>query len=347
MGDRDDFYLVLASNVAPKTFPHNAPNHFYTPLRQPIHLDGPSQWKVCLSELTYQNSIRTIINESIEIWKINPGELELIECMDYDEYSSQYLINTLKDDDKSHTYFLDENAIKNKGYNLEEGIVIRVERYNVIVKEYTFKEENASFTFDVTPHRNEKLKIFGKRKTKLMKTITLTPGYYHTEEKLCEEINRLLGKTIPGITFRITGNGEGKRFELETLQDQYYLLLKNDLHFILGFKEEKLVTPSPQVATFKADLVRGSFAMFIYCDICEPMMVGDMHAPLLRTSHIHDSQHGSVVNQVFNPPLYVNVCKPNISVIEVDIRTDSGLPFPLSPNGKLILTLHFARRMDT
>jgi hypothetical protein len=46
---------------------------------------------------------------------------------------------------------------------------------------------------------------------------------------------------------------------------------------------------------------------------------------------------------VFNPALYVRICKPHISVIEVDIRTDSGAPFSLSAEGKLILTLHFKR----
>jgi len=210
------------------------PNHFYTPLSQPLFLEDPSQWKVSLRELTYQNTIQTIIDEGVEVWNDALGELEEMERIDYDAHNSKYLLNLVSAEDDSHEYHLDENAIANAGYLLHEGVVVRVERNGAKVKEYIFKDALTSFTFEVTEHRNEKL-------------------------------------------------------------------------------------------------------------IMEHLMVGDSQAPLLRTTHLHNSEHGAVDNEVFNPALYVRICKPHIGVIEVDIRTDSGAPFPLSAEGKLILTLHFKR----
>jgi hypothetical protein len=339
--EKDEFYLVLPSNAAPKTFPHNVPHHFYTPLSQPLFLEDPTQWKVSLRELTYQNTIQTIIDEGVEVWNDALGELEEMDRVDYDAHSSKYLTNVFSTDDEAHEYHLDENAIASAGYLLREGIVVRVERSGVKIKENTLTDASPSITFVVTAHPNEKLIILGKRKTTLLRTVHPKPGYYATEEKLCEELNRVLHTTqFPTNTFSITGVGAEKRFQLDFLPPERRLVLLNGLQFVLGFKNMELAKP-PLTAPFKADLVRGSFAMFIYCDIVEHLMVGDSQAPLLRTTHLHNSEHGAVVNQVFNPAHYVRICKPHISVIEVDIRTDSGAPFPLSTEGKLILTLHF------
>ena len=78
----DEIYLVLPSNVAPKTYPKNEPNHFYTPLSQPLYLDK-SGWRVALKEITFENNIQTIIDETIEVWK-DEFEYELVEQMTFD-----------------------------------------------------------------------------------------------------------------------------------------------------------------------------------------------------------------------------------------------------------------------
>ena len=52
------------------------------------------------------------------------------------------------------------------------------------------------------------------------------------------------------------------------------------------------------------------------------------------------------MKHVFNPGFYMRVNKANISVVEVDVRSDSGEPFPFAKECKMLLTLHFKREKD-
>ena len=70
-----DFHLVLPSNVAPETFPNNEPNHFYTPLSKPLYFDGIG-WRVALKEITYQNSVLSVVDEYIEVWQDDDNAFE-------------------------------------------------------------------------------------------------------------------------------------------------------------------------------------------------------------------------------------------------------------------------------
>ena len=42
----------------------------------------------------------------------------------------------------------------------------------------------------------------------------------------------------------------------------------------------------------------------------------------------------------------MRVAKPNMNSIEVDVRSDSGEPFPFSKHVKMLLTLHFKREKE-
>ncbi len=108
---------------------------------------------------------------------------------------------------------------------------------------------------------------------------------------------------------------------------------------MLGFKEAHLI--ENKKADYKVELTRGACSMFVYCDMVESIMVGDVNVPLLRTTHLHTAEQGAIVNHVFNPPMYMKLSKTIVNMIEIDIRTDTGEAFPLSSHGKLILTLHF------
>ena len=179
---------------------------------------------------------------------------------------------------------------------------------------------------------------------KIQHSSSLSPGFYATPEKLLKELNRCVPASA-GVSFSLTEEeaGKGQHFRLDTLPPGHRLELTEGLHYVLGFPSPQL-TKVGQIADFPPDLQRGAFAMFIYCDIVEPNMVGNTLSPLLRTTHLESGvRHGVVLHQVFHPALYVKVCRTTISVIEVDIRTDTGEPFPLSQQGKMILTLHFKK----
>ena len=90
------------------------------------------------------------------------------------------------------------------------------------------------------------------------------------------------------------------------------------------------------------DLQRGFYSLFVYCDVVEHVVVGDVKAPLVRTVNI-TGKEGLTVNRSFQTVQYVPVQRKQFRTIEIDIRDDTGHPVPFQ-RGKVIVTLHFRRK---
>jgi hypothetical protein len=199
--------------------------------------------------------------------------------------------------------------------------------------------------FDVNTYPTLKLMIYGKPKSQLIWSGSPPSRNYPTAESLCKALNRLLRPHK--VAFSLLEEGAEKLFQVETLPQNMRIVLKQGMNYILGYRATEL-TKSGAVADFRADLKRGTTAMMIYCSLCEPTLVGDNQVPLLRIAHLTTvEQHGAVVNQTFDPPIHIPVNRGGgcmVNTIEIDIRTDSGESFPLSQDGKVLLTLHFRRQ---
>ena len=81
--------------------------------------------------------------------------------------------------------------------------------------------------------------------------------------------------------------------------------------------------------------------LYVYCDILEHVVVGDIMAPLLRIVNMEVTQ-SHAVHQIMNPPLFVPVQKKNFDTIEMNIMTDTGEPVPFM-DGKSVVVLEFKR----
>lgn len=97
---------------------------------------------------------------------------------------------------------------------------------------------------------------------------------------------------------------------------------------------------------FPANLYLGlPSQLYIYCDIVEPQMVGDVMCPLLRIVSLDPVKYvyGSNKMHVFSPPHYVPVMRREFDIIEIDIRSNTGenIPFQF---GTSCVKLHFTRR---
>jgi len=76
---------------------------------------------------------------------------------------------------------------------------------------------------------------------------------------------------------------------------------------------------------------------YVYCDILEHVVVGDIMAPLLRIANMEVTRSHAVY-QVMNPSLFVPVQKKNFDTIERNIMTDTGEPVPF-----MVVVLEFKR----
>lgn len=84
--------------------------------------------------------------------------------------------------------------------------------------------------------------------------------------------------------------------------------------------------------------------LFIYTDLCESHVTGDVQTPLLRVVPVDLDryEYGNMRLKIFSAPKYVNLLKTNFETIEIDIRDETGENVPFD-HGTLTVTLHFKR----
>lgn len=86
--------------------------------------------------------------------------------------------------------------------------------------------------------------------------------------------------------------------------------------------------------------------LFVYCDICEPYVTGDVHSPLLRVVPVEHSvdkyTYGSNTVRHFSHPNYIPLRLTSFRTIEIDIRDQVGEKIPFE-FGTLTVTLQFRR----
>lgn len=122
------------------------------------------------------------------------------------------------------------------------------------------------------------------------------------------------------------------------------LKLSNKLSLLLGF-EPNLNIFENKIGSYPANIKLGlPSQLFIYCDIIEPQIVGDVMAPLLRIVPLDPTvyMYGSNKTHIFSPPHYVPVMRREFDVIEIDIRTSTGQKVPFQ-FGTTCIKVHFKR----
>lgn len=136
---------------------------------------------------------------------------------------------------------------------------------------------------------------------------------------------------------------------------KYISITQNDenlisLHFSPKLSLQLGFDPYTNVAVkrygkFPANLYLGlPSQLYVYCDIIEPQMVGDVMCPLLRIIPLDPAKYiyGSNKMHVFSPPHYVPIMRREFDTIEIDIRMNTGenIPFQF---GTTCVKLHFIR----
>jgi len=83
----------------------------------------------------------------------------------------------------------------------------------------------------------------------------------------------------------------------------------------------------------------GQRLMYVYSDIVDPYLVGDVKTPLLRVI-APKGDRDEIVTAAFSNPYYVPVARRGFDTIEVNINDELGDPMPFT-GGKSVVILHF------
>ncbi|GBL65018.1 hypothetical protein AVEN_1362-1 [Araneus ventricosus] len=183
---------------------------------------------------------------------------------------------------------------------------------------YNVNEKNNLIGFDLGDN-----KVIGRR---------VPPGFYETVPDILKGI--ALEEFRDKITFKF--NESTKRVQIK-VKGKARVILHDGLSKMLGFDPTEIVSNHPNVETVvESPLVPDPCAhyrvLFLYTDIVEPQIVGDVFAPLLRIVNVTGSD-GEMVCVQYDRPHYIPLSRKIIDTIEIVIRTHR---VDVSLNGRII-----------
>jgi hypothetical protein len=202
------------------------------------------------------------------------------------------------------------------------------------------------------------------------KDISPPAGHYENPDELVKQINISIAEVEKKPSVRFSYNDISKKISVKFLDELKYstsIKMTKSLAELLGFEwtvmrefteefanldtdkqfaEDKAgmleMTPLGKIAytgSLVCDLQRGFHSLFVYCDIAEHVVVGDVKVPLLRTVNI-SGKEGVMISKIYQTVQYVPIQRKQFDTIEIDIRDDTGRRVPFQ-RGKVIVTLHF------
>ena len=84
------------------------------------------------------------------------------------------------------------------------------------------------------------------------------------------------------------------------------------------------------------------YSLYIYSDLVEPRVVGDVMAPLVRIVPVL-GKHGENIMKSYENVHYIPLQRRSFETVEIDIKDRTGKTVPFE-RGTLNVTLHFRRR---
>lgn len=218
--------------------------------------------------------------------------------------------------------------------------------------------------------KDAELFIFDSRGLAYISPIKIKAGCYEQESQIVDVISSAVDSTLrmfvasiddirkkPALIF----NKNSRRASLVSgkLTDgrDLYLDIGKELESMFGLSNDSSIyhieDVGPLVVDIKQkeikgiedpfgtyDLNAGIHSLFVYCNIVEPIAVGDTSAQLLATVGVPSRiNFGQQCEERYERPFYIPLLTNSFQTIEISIRDDSAqiVPFKF---GRVIVTLH-------
>lgn len=181
--------------------------------------------------------------------------------------------------------------------------------------------------------------------------LCIAPGVYNSPEHLVGAINdaiqQKIGETLKVLHchFDMRYSTMAKRVKFAKNSDQFEFRLRFHPGMLakLGASVQNDISTNDDLAfTHDIDLYAGINHMFVYSDLVDFTLLGDVQAPILRVVPFQES-HQIHVHKEFLNLHYVPVSKPYFDEIDIHIRGDTGELIQFS-GGKSMIKLHFKKK---
>ena len=118
------------------------------------------------------------------------------------------------------------------------------------------------------------------------------------------------------------------------------LYLSKRLSDMLGFVMTGPFSAGGRKSKYPADIEDGIHNWYVYCDLIEPVAVGNAKVPLLRIVPI---QKGPIVTTSYSKVFYYPVMRKFFGAVEINIKGNMGESI-LFVGRKSFVTLHFRQK---
>ncbi len=122
------------------------------------------------------------------------------------------------------------------------------------------------------------------------------------------------------------------------------VVLGTPLQYMLGFggKWSYTFSKAQVFGTYPPDLTSGFNTLYVYCDLIQPQIVGNILAPLLRTVAV-SGEFGKTVDKIFLEPHYLPLRNKRFDTVQLSIKSDQNESVKFN-FGKSIIKLHLRRK---
>ena len=171
-------------------------------------------------------------------------------------------------------------------------------------------------------------------------TVGLVPeGYYRSVSEVISAINR----EITGVKDMSVQLDKRSQKVTAILGKSQILYFRKEMGNMLGFGGEIKLTKTT-TAPYVSNLNIRLQSLYVYLNIVESQIVGDVRAPLLRIVPAQ-GKDGEIITLNYDNPQYVPLSTRDFEVVEVLITDDTGEKVPFE-RGRVVITLNFRLRQS-
>ena len=196
--------------------------------------------------------------------------------------------------------------------------------------------------YNVPENCNMTISTHNNSETRHVEHFTIPAGHY----KAPELIKRIRQNALKAMNIT---KDDGQRIHLEydeanqTFEAQlngYVLVVGEHVQNLLGMETDFFPNDYSR-GTVSVDMDRVD-SLYVYCDVVEPIVVGDVMAPLLRIVPVR-GRNGETIIKSYQNVHYIPLQHKTFQTVEIDIRDRTGKKVPFE-RGTVNVTLHFRRR---
>ena len=166
----------------------------------------------------------------------------------------------------------------------------------------------------------------------------IPPGKYDTIDDLLTSIKHQFDLMEAPCAYELTYNKHSMKITLTITGSERGIRFSTQLSNLLGL-EAKLYYGGEYEAKTVVDVDEGLTALFIYSDIVQSQIVGDVRVPLMRIVPIEGDKNERYKWMSFAKLRYLPTIKKTTDIVRLYIYRDNGTPVSFK-SGKVIANIH-------